>query len=93
MINKHENISVGVYWGRSWLKVVWVIEHKGTISSKNCEKYSRRTVGETGGQMWAVVCYSVRLRKSDREIARDLHRDAQTRERRQPAVLIITVIK
>jgi hypothetical protein len=31
MINKHENISVGVYWGRSWLKVVGVIEHKGNI--------------------------------------------------------------
>jgi hypothetical protein len=32
---------------------------------------------ETGGQMRAVVCYSVRLRKSDRERARDLCRDAQ----------------
>jgi hypothetical protein len=32
---------------------------------------------ETGGQMRAVVCYSVRLRKSDRERARDLSRDAQ----------------
>jgi hypothetical protein len=32
---------------------------------------------ETGGQMRAAVCYSVRLRKSDREIARDLRRDAQ----------------
>jgi hypothetical protein len=32
---------------------------------------------ETGGQMRAVVYCSVRLRKSDREIARDLRRDAQ----------------
>jgi hypothetical protein len=32
---------------------------------------------ETGGQMRAVVYYSVRLRKSDRERARDLRRDAQ----------------
>jgi hypothetical protein len=32
---------------------------------------------ETGRQMRAVVCYSVRLRKSDREKARDLRRDAQ----------------
>jgi hypothetical protein len=93
MINKHENISVGVYWVRSWLKVVWVIEHKGSITSKNWEKYSQSTLGETGGQMWAVVCYSVRLRKSDRERARDLRRDAQTRERRQSAVLVIIVIK
>jgi hypothetical protein len=32
---------------------------------------------ETGGQMRAVVYYSVRLRKSDRERARYLRRDAQ----------------
>jgi hypothetical protein len=32
---------------------------------------------ETGGQMRAVVYYSVRLCKSGRERARDLHRDAQ----------------
>jgi hypothetical protein len=32
---------------------------------------------EAGGQMRAVVWYSVRLRKSDREWARDLRRDAQ----------------
>jgi hypothetical protein len=32
---------------------------------------------ETGGQMRAVVYYSVRLRKSDRERARDPRRDAQ----------------
>jgi hypothetical protein len=32
---------------------------------------------DTGGQMGAVVCYSVRLRKSDREKARDLLRDVQ----------------
>jgi hypothetical protein len=32
---------------------------------------------ETGGKMRAVVCYSVRLRNSDRERARDLRRDAQ----------------
>jgi hypothetical protein len=32
---------------------------------------------QTGGQMWAVVYYSARLRKSDRERARDLRRDAQ----------------
>jgi hypothetical protein len=32
---------------------------------------------ETGGQMRAVVYYSVRLRKSDRERARDLRRDVQ----------------
>jgi hypothetical protein len=32
---------------------------------------------ETGGQMSAVVYYSVRLRKSDRERTRDLRRDAQ----------------
>jgi hypothetical protein len=31
---------------------------------------------ETGGQMRAVVYYCVRLRKSDRERARDLRRDA-----------------
>jgi hypothetical protein len=32
---------------------------------------------ETGGQMRAVAHYSSRLRKSDRERARDLRRDAQ----------------
>jgi hypothetical protein len=32
---------------------------------------------EAGRQMRAVVYYSVRLRKSDRERARDLRRDAQ----------------
>jgi hypothetical protein len=32
---------------------------------------------ETAGQMRAAVYYSVRLRKSDREGARDLRRDAQ----------------
>jgi predicted membrane-bound mannosyltransferase len=32
---------------------------------------------ETGGQMRDVVYYSVRLRKSDRERARELRRDAQ----------------
>jgi hypothetical protein len=32
---------------------------------------------EAGGKMRAVVYYSVRLRKSDRERARDLRRDAQ----------------
>jgi hypothetical protein len=32
---------------------------------------------ETGGQMRAVVYYSARLRKSDRERARDLRRDVQ----------------
>jgi hypothetical protein len=32
---------------------------------------------ETGGQMRAGVYYAVRLRKSDRERARDLRRDAQ----------------
>jgi hypothetical protein len=32
---------------------------------------------ETGGQMRAVVYYSVRLRKGDRERARDLRRVAQ----------------
>jgi hypothetical protein len=34
-------------------------------------------VTETGGQMRPVVYYFVRLRKSDRERARDLRRDAQ----------------
>jgi hypothetical protein len=32
---------------------------------------------ETGGQMRAVVYYSARLRKSDRERTRDLRRDAR----------------
>jgi hypothetical protein len=32
---------------------------------------------ETGGQMRAVVYYSVRLRKTDRERARELRRDTQ----------------
>jgi hypothetical protein len=32
---------------------------------------------ETGGQIRAVECYSVRLRKNDRERARDQRRDAQ----------------
>jgi hypothetical protein len=32
---------------------------------------------ETGGQMRAVVCCSMRLRKSDRERARGVRRDAQ----------------
>jgi hypothetical protein len=32
---------------------------------------------ETGGQMRAVECYCARLRKGDRERARDLSRDAQ----------------
>jgi hypothetical protein len=41
---------------------------------------------ETGGQMRVVMCYSVRLRKIDRERARDLRRDAQTRERGGSAV-------
>jgi hypothetical protein len=34
-------------------------------------------VTETGGQMQAVVYYSVRLRKNDRERAKDLRRDTQ----------------
>jgi hypothetical protein len=29
----------------SWLKVVGVMEHKGEVSSKNSEKYSRSTLG------------------------------------------------
>jgi hypothetical protein len=33
---------------------------------------------DTGGQMRAVVYYSVRLRKSDRKRARDLRRDIAT---------------
>jgi hypothetical protein len=32
---------------------------------------------DTGRQLWAVVCYWARLRKGDREKARDLCRDAQ----------------
>jgi hypothetical protein len=41
----------------------------------------------TGGQTRAVVYYSVRLRKSDSERARDLRRDAQTREVGASAVM------
>jgi hypothetical protein len=39
--------------------------------------YNIYVATEAGGQMQAVVYYSVRLRKSDRERARDLRRDAQ----------------
>jgi hypothetical protein len=35
---------------------------------------------ETGGQMRAVVYYSMRVRKRDRERARDLRRDAQIKQ-------------
>jgi hypothetical protein len=88
MINKHGNISVGVYWDDVGIPG-WMLSGRSNtraiICSKNCEKYSRSTLGvhdiyvatETGGQMRAVVYYSVRLRKSGRERARDLRRDAQ----------------
>jgi hypothetical protein len=48
MINKHENIGVGVYWddinipGR---KLSGWLNTRVAISSKNCEKYSRSTLG------------------------------------------------
>jgi hypothetical protein len=54
-----------------------------TFSSKNCEKYSQITwhdiyvATETGWQTRGVVCYSTRLRKSDREKGRNLRRDSQ----------------
>jgi hypothetical protein len=48
MINKHENISVGVYWNDvgvpGWKLSGWS-NTRATISSKNCEKYSRNTLG------------------------------------------------
>jgi hypothetical protein len=50
MINKHENISVGVYWDDvgvpGWKLSGWS-NTRSTISSKNCEKYSRSTLGVT----------------------------------------------
>jgi hypothetical protein len=77
MITKHENISVGVYWD--------VVSVPGRKLSA-CEKYSRSALDiyvatETGGQMRAVGYYSARLRKSDRERARDIRRDAQILKR------------
>jgi hypothetical protein len=88
MINKHQNISDGIYGADGvpdWKLSGWS-NTRVTISSKNCEKYSRTTLSvaryiyvatETGGKMRAVVYYSARLRKSDRERTRDLRRDAQ----------------
>jgi hypothetical protein len=89
MINKHEAIRVGVYWDDvgvpGWKMSGW-LNTGATISYKICDKYNRSTLGvhdiyyvdtETGGQMRAVVYYSVRLRKSDRERARDLSYHAQ----------------
>lgn len=57
-----------------------------TVSPKNLEKYNRSTVNVTrylrnylltGQQTRALVCYSVRLRRNDREKARDLCRGAE----------------
>jgi hypothetical protein len=88
MINVHENISVGVYWddvGIPGWKLSGQSNTSATISSKNCENtveldsmwHNIYVATETGGQIRAVVYYSVRLRNSDRERTRDLRRDAQ----------------
>jgi hypothetical protein len=79
-------------------------------SDLNCVKYVPSTpsatvsVGtETGGQMPAVVCHCVRLRKRDSERARDPRRDAQILQQkkssanqqncelRQPAAFFIVI--
>jgi hypothetical protein len=61
---------------------------RARISSENCKKYSRRTLDvalrlrrywDRRGQMQTVVCYCARLHERDRERARDVSRDAQTR--------------
>jgi hypothetical protein len=85
MINKHENISVGVSWNDFSIPD-WKLSGKSntsaTVGSKICDKYIGRTLGVAQyiHSYWdrrAAVCYWVRLRKSDRQRARDLRRDAQ----------------
>jgi hypothetical protein len=88
MINKHENISVGVYWDDvgvpGWKLSGWS-NTRATIVLKTAKStvevhslwHDIYVATETGRQMRAVVYYSVRLRKSDREKARDLSRVAQ----------------
>jgi hypothetical protein len=88
MKNKHENISVGVYWGDVGVPAE-SCQGDRTQGQQSVLKIAKSTVEvhsvwhgiyiatETGGQMRAVVYYSVRLRKSDRERTRDLRRDAQ----------------
>jgi hypothetical protein len=88
MINKHENISVGVYWDDVSVPG-WKLSGWSNAIATNISKFSKTTVEvqsvwhdiyvatETGWQMRAVEYYSVRLRKRDRERARDLRRDAQ----------------
>jgi hypothetical protein len=76
MINKYENSSVGVYWddvgvpescrvseqeGNNVLKIV-----KSTVKV-HLVWHSIHTGTETGRQMWAVVYYSMRLRKTNCE--------------------------
>jgi hypothetical protein len=87
MINKHEDISVGVSWDEvdvPGCRLSGCSNERATMSSKNCkstvEVHSVRhgicVTTETGGQIQAVVHYSVRLRKRDSKRARDLRRDA-----------------
>jgi hypothetical protein len=90
-INKHENISVGAYChdvgDPGWKLSGW---SKSTVEVQSVW-HGIYVATETGGQMWAVAYYSVRLRKSDRGRARDLRRDAQTRERGGSAVLLLHI--
>jgi hypothetical protein len=53
--------------------VLKITKSTGEVHSVRHDMY---VVTETGRQMGAVVYYSVRLRKSDRDRARDLRRDA-----------------
>lgn len=87
IINKHENVSVHVYWNgvglpgdscrvdqtqgqKSLLKIM-----KSTVELRSVWHYIN-VATEREGQMRAVVCYSMRLRNSHRERARDIRRDA-----------------
>jgi hypothetical protein len=83
MINKHENISVSVYWDTS----AFLDEScQGDRTQQSVLKTAKSTIEvhsvwhiyvatETGGQMRAFEYYSARLRKSDRERAKDVRRE------------------
>jgi hypothetical protein len=59
------------HWQQSVLKIA-----QSTVEVHSV-RYGIYVATETGGQMRAVVYYSVRLRNSDRERARDLRRHEQ----------------
>lgn len=76
MINKHENICVGVWWDDvsipSWKLSGWY-NTRAIISSKICKGtvkvhsvyHDIYVATNRGGQRQAVVCYSMRLHKSE----------------------------